>query len=151
MDRHHFPVELTVINHAEYSERFHLNNRTFYFRSGRRRLARNVSGSCLGDGAHCECVRADLDHVKRIVVTDTADLVVHHIWVFPGLRKAAIVPEQRAMVVAKLALLDILRDWVEFLLGRNLFKAQRGQITQSGREDLHLWECEAWDLCQHVE
>mmetsp|Transcript_58851 Transcript_58851/g.127742 ORF Transcript_58851/g.127742 Transcript_58851/m.127742 type:complete len:285 (+) Transcript_58851:280-1134(+) len=96
-DRDDLPVELAVVDHREDAEDLH--------------------GL---DGALGQRRRADLDHVQRVVVAGALRLRVHDVGVLPGLREHAVVPEDRAVVVTKLALLDVLRNGVAALLRGHL-------------------------------
>mmetsp|Transcript_11286 Transcript_11286/g.13423 ORF Transcript_11286/g.13423 Transcript_11286/m.13423 type:complete len:207 (+) Transcript_11286:153-773(+) len=95
IDSNKFPIKFSVIYHTEDSKRLHCS-----------------------DGPHFKRSRANLHDIKRIVVTEsTSDVIVSlDVWIFPSLRQAAIVPEDRAMVVTNLPLLHVLFDRVKICL-----------------------------------
>eukprot|EP00964_Phaeocystis_antarctica_P042713 scaffold24490_cov60-Phaeocystis_antarctica.AAC.5 len=74
------------------------------------------------DGAHVLRRGANLHHVDRVVVAEgTAHVgVALDVRVLPRLRQAAVVPEDGAVVQARLALLLVLHDRVALDLGRDL-------------------------------
>ena len=74
------------------------------------------------DRAHLLRRRANLHHVDGVVVAEGAAHVgvALDVGVLPRLRQAAVVPEDGAVVQARLALLLVLHDRVALDLGRNL-------------------------------
>ncbi len=93
----HLPVQLAVVDHGEHAQRLDLD-----------------------DGAHGQRPRSDLNDVDRVVVPEALQLRVLQVGILPGLGEAAVVPEDRAVVIPQLALLDVLRDGVVRFLRRDL-------------------------------
>mmetsp|Transcript_16723 Transcript_16723/g.48018 ORF Transcript_16723/g.48018 Transcript_16723/m.48018 type:complete len:323 (-) Transcript_16723:7-975(-) len=91
------PVQLAVIDHGKDAE-----------------------GLDLGDSSHLQGLGTDLDNINRIVIAEHLELRVLLVGVLPGLGKAAVVPEDGAVVVAEVALLDVLGNGVVGLLGGDL-------------------------------
>ena len=106
---------LAVVNHREHAER----------------LDRD-------DGAHVLRRGANLHHVNGVVVAEgTAHVgVALDVGVLPCMRQAAVVPEDGAVVQARLALLLVLHDRVARDLGRHL---PRGCMRAWHPKRLWLW------------
>jgi hypothetical protein len=130
-------AHLAVVNHGEHAER----------------LDRD-------DAAHLLRRRANLHHVNGVVVAEgAADVgVALDVGVLPRLRQAAVVPEDGAVVQARLALLLVLHDRVALDLGRNLQEVACARGIQvclrlwagARRAHLHLLEGHLRDLAHEV-
>mmetsp|Transcript_97967 Transcript_97967/g.272576 ORF Transcript_97967/g.272576 Transcript_97967/m.272576 type:complete len:212 (-) Transcript_97967:394-1029(-) len=96
------PIELAVIDHGKRAQYLH---------------ARHL--------ALRKLPAANLDHVERVVVSLHVELPVDLRRVLPSLRKEAVVPEDRSVVVPQLAGLDVLSDRVHPLLRVDLVLGRR--------------------------
>ena len=110
VDGYHLPISLAFVNHAQDPE--HLDWPHF---------------------ARLNLAQADFADVERVVVAAHADVRVHEGGVLPGARKAAVVEIDVALLEgAQLALLLVLLDWVERLLGRNFELQAWGHVWGKG-------------------
>mmetsp|Transcript_52621 Transcript_52621/g.152995 ORF Transcript_52621/g.152995 Transcript_52621/m.152995 type:complete len:241 (-) Transcript_52621:108-830(-) len=112
MNAYDLPVQLPVVDHREDAQDLDLLH-----------------------AAHGQRPGADLHGVQRVVVAADLELRVLVCWILPSLRKHAVVPEDRAMVVPQLTFLHILRDGIVGLLG----------------VDLHLLLRHLGDLHNHIQ
>eukprot|EP00443_Scrippsiella_acuminata_P059213 CAMPEP_0115454908 /NCGR_PEP_ID=MMETSP0271-20121206/43885_1 /TAXON_ID=71861 /ORGANISM="Scrippsiella trochoidea, Strain CCMP3099" /LENGTH=275 /DNA_ID=CAMNT_0002881347 /DNA_START=54 /DNA_END=878 /DNA_ORIENTATION=+ len=110
VDGDDLPIELAVIDHCQRTENLDTQD-----------LPLLVSAA------------PDLDNVQRVIVAENFQLWVFHSWILPSLRQISIIPKDRAMIVAQLALLYVLSDGIDRLLSC----------------DLHLRLCHLRDLCDH--
>lgn len=63
---------------------------------------------------------ANLYNINRIIITEALHVRMLSVGVLPCLRKAAVVPEDRAVIITEVALLYILGDWIIRFFRRNL-------------------------------
>mmetsp|Transcript_23214 Transcript_23214/g.34623 ORF Transcript_23214/g.34623 Transcript_23214/m.34623 type:complete len:232 (-) Transcript_23214:251-946(-) len=96
-DSNDLPVKFSIVNHCDASESLDFN-----------------------DAAAVDGLGANLDNIDGIVISKDLELGVLLIGVLPSLGKASVVPEDGAVVVPELSLLDVLGDRVVLLLGGNL-------------------------------
>mmetsp|Transcript_4872 Transcript_4872/g.3111 ORF Transcript_4872/g.3111 Transcript_4872/m.3111 type:complete len:232 (-) Transcript_4872:72-767(-) len=96
-DSNDLPVKFPIVNHCNASESLDFD-----------------------DAAAVDGLGADLDNVDGIVISKDLELGVLLVGVLPSLGKASVVPEDGAVVVPELSLLDVLGDRVVLLLGGNL-------------------------------
>mmetsp|Transcript_13462 Transcript_13462/g.17009 ORF Transcript_13462/g.17009 Transcript_13462/m.17009 type:complete len:248 (-) Transcript_13462:258-1001(-) len=88
------PIELTIVNHGEYTKWLDL-----------------------GDTSHVERLGANFDNINRIIVTKDLELRVFLIRILPCLWQTSVVPEDWSVVITEIALLYVLCNRVGFFLG----------------------------------
>eukprot|EP00166_Cyanidium_caldarium_P002993 ctg_2874.g397 len=97
-DGQQLPVGLAAVDQCQHADRFHRHH-------------------C----AHRQRLRADLNHVHRVVVAPALRVRVEHRRVLPGLRQRAVIDQRRAIrVVPQLAVLDVLLQRVPLFAGGDL-------------------------------
>mmetsp|Transcript_10796 Transcript_10796/g.16458 ORF Transcript_10796/g.16458 Transcript_10796/m.16458 type:complete len:292 (+) Transcript_10796:96-971(+) len=90
----HLPVQFPIINHGNHTKRLDLR-----------------------DGSHGNSLGSNLDNINGIIIPEALELRVFLVGVLPSLGDASVVPEDGAVVIAKLSLFHVLRDGVVGFLG----------------------------------